>query len=92
MDLTLLRASIDNVWDDSILDRLKAYIRIPNQSPDFDPRWEQNGYMEAAVQLMAEWCRAQPVPAMRVEIRRIPGRTPLLVVDIPGELPGCVLL
>jgi acetylornithine deacetylase/succinyl-diaminopimelate desuccinylase-like protein len=92
MDLKQLRASINKVWDESILDRLKAYIRIPNQSPHFDPKWEEHGYMEAAVQLMADWCGAQAVPGMRVEIRRLPGKTPLLVVDIPGELPGCVLL
>src|SRR5258707_8600518 len=92
MDLRELCAFVDRVWDESILDRLKAYIRIPNRSPDFDSQWEGNGYMEEAVQLMAEWCRIQPVSGIRVEIRRLPGRTPLLFVDVPGELPGCVLL
>jgi acetylornithine deacetylase/succinyl-diaminopimelate desuccinylase-like protein len=92
MDLQRLRASIDRVWDESILDRLQAYIRIPNKSPHFDPMWEKNGYMESAVQLMADWCRAQAVPGMRVEIRRLPGKTPLLLVDIAGDLPGCILL
>ena len=48
--------------------------------------------MEAAVQLMADWCRAQPMPGARVEVRRLPGNTPLLLIDIPGELPGCALL
>jgi acetylornithine deacetylase/succinyl-diaminopimelate desuccinylase-like protein len=94
MDINLeqLRAAIDKVWDESILEQLIAYVRIPNKSPMFDPEWEQHGHMEAAVQLMAAWCRAQPVPGMRVEIRRLPGKTPLLLVDIPGDLPGCVLL
>lgn len=92
MDVKRLRASIDKVWDESILDRLKAYIRIPNQSPHFDPQWQQNGHMEAAVQLMADWCRGLAVPGMRVEIRRLPGKTPLLLVDIAGELAGCALL
>src|SRR5207237_635791 len=58
----------------------------------FDPNWERNGHMEAAVKLMADWCRAQPLPGSRVEVRRLPGRTPLLLVDVPGELPGTVLL
>jgi acetylornithine deacetylase/succinyl-diaminopimelate desuccinylase-like protein len=92
MDLERLCESVRNVWDDSILDRLIAYVRIPNKSPMFDPNWESHGHMEAAVQLMADWCRAQPVPGMRVEVRRLPGRTPLLLVDVPGELPGSVLL
>ena len=92
MDLEKLRAAVDKVWDDSIVDRLTAYVRIPNKSPMFDPQWEAHGYMEAAVELMAEWCRAQPVRGMRVEIKRLPGKTPLLLVDVPGELPGSVLL
>ncbi|HKF98895.1 MAG TPA: M20/M25/M40 family metallo-hydrolase [Steroidobacteraceae bacterium] len=92
MDLERLKARVARTWDDSILDRLIAYVRIPNKSPMFDPQWERNGHMESAVQLMAEWCRAQQVPGARVEVRRLPGRTPLLLVDVPGELPGCALL
>ncbi|MGH8288753.1 MAG: M20/M25/M40 family metallo-hydrolase [Steroidobacteraceae bacterium] len=92
MDLEQLRASIATPWRSSIVERLTAYVRIPNKSPMFDPAWEANGHMNAAAQLMADWCRAQPVPGMRVEIRRLSGRTPLLLIDIPGELAGSVLL
>ena len=92
MDQSGLNEFVRRVWDESIIERLKAYIRIPNKSRMFDPQWEQHGYMDAAVDLMADWCRAQPVAGMRVEVRRLPGLTPLLVVDVPGELPGCVLL
>jgi len=92
MDLKQLTASIAKTWHDSIIERLTAYVRIPNKSPMFEPDWERHGYMEAAIQLMAEWCRAQPLPKATTEVRRLPGKTPLLLVDIPGELPGCVLL
>jgi len=92
MDLEQLTAAVNKTWDDSIVERLTAYVRIPNKSPMFDPQWEAHGYMEKAVQLMAEWCRAQPLPGARTDIRRLPGKTPLLLVDVPGELPGCVLL
>jgi len=92
MDLKRLNALVGNTWDRSIVERLTAYVRIPNKSPDFDPQWESHGYMEQAVKLMADWCRQQPLAGMRVEVRRLPGRTPLLFVDIPGELPGCVML
>jgi acetylornithine deacetylase/succinyl-diaminopimelate desuccinylase-like protein len=92
MNLAQLRESIDRVWDDSILEQLKTYVRIPNKSAHFDPDWDAHGHMEAAVQLMAKWAREQPLTRMRVDIRRLPGRTPLLLIDIPGELPGSVLL
>jgi acetylornithine deacetylase/succinyl-diaminopimelate desuccinylase-like protein len=92
MNLTDLRQFIENVWRNSIIERLQAYVRIPNKSPAFDPDWERHGYMDQAIDLMAQWCRLQPVPRMRVEVRRLPGLTPVLLVDVPGDLPGSVLL
>ena len=92
MDLERLTRFIDTTWDGSIVPRLSEYIRIPNKSPAFDPDWERHGYMEQAVQLAAQWCAAQAIPGARIEIKRLPGRTPLLLVDIPGTAPGCVLL
>jgi acetylornithine deacetylase/succinyl-diaminopimelate desuccinylase-like protein len=92
MDVTQLRADIERQWGDSILDRLQAYIRIPNRSPVFDRDWAQHGHMERAVSLIADWCRTQPIRGMQVEIQRLPGRTPLLLVEVPGELPGSILL
>jgi acetylornithine deacetylase/succinyl-diaminopimelate desuccinylase-like protein len=92
MNLPSLRQFVENVWQKSIIGRLEAYVRIPNKSPAFDPQWERHGFMDQAIELMAEWCRAQAVPGARVEIRRLPGVTPLLLVDIPGELPESVLL
>jgi acetylornithine deacetylase/succinyl-diaminopimelate desuccinylase-like protein len=92
VDLEQLRSAIAAPWRGSIVERLTAYVRIPNKSPAFDPEWEAHGHMDAAAELMADWCRAQPIPGMRVEVRRLPGRTPLLVIDVPGELPGSALL
>jgi acetylornithine deacetylase/succinyl-diaminopimelate desuccinylase-like protein len=92
MNLNRLQTSINHVWDTSILECLATYIRIPCKSPHFDPEWERHGYLESAVQLMAQWCRAQPIPGMSIDVRRVSGRTPLLLLDIPGELPGSVLL
>ena len=92
MDAKRLSSTIAATWDESIVERLIAYVRIPNKSPLFDPEWEQHGHMDKAINLMADWCRSQPLPGARVEVRRLPGRTPLLLVEVPGEIPGCVLL
>jgi acetylornithine deacetylase/succinyl-diaminopimelate desuccinylase-like protein len=92
LDIPTLTADIDRRWDESILARLQDYVRIPCKSPVFDPDWEANGHMEAAVELMARWCREQPIPGMKIEVRRIPGLTPLLFIDIPGEREDCALL
>jgi acetylornithine deacetylase/succinyl-diaminopimelate desuccinylase-like protein len=91
-DVNALKRRIEHQWDRSILESLQAFVRIPNRSPLFDARWEANGHMERAIQLVADWCRTQPLPQMRVDVHRLPGLTPVLLVDVPGELPGCVLL
>lgn len=92
MDASALQRFIDRQWDAEITPQLMEYVRIPNKSPLFDRNWEENGHMEAAVRLAEAWCRAQPIDGMRVEIVRLPGKTPLLFVDIPGSAEGTVLL
>ena len=83
-----------DIWEDEIVAQLTDYIRIPNQSPMFDKDWVEHGYMEEAVKLMEGWCRSKQdqVPGMTVEVVRLEGRTPLLLLDIPGEGDDVVLL
>ena len=92
MDISAARKAIEDQWDSSVLERLQSFVRIPNKSPLFDKDWEKHGYMEQAVTLVADWCKAQAIPGMTVEVRRLPGMTPLVFVDIPGEVDDCVLL
>jgi acetylornithine deacetylase/succinyl-diaminopimelate desuccinylase-like protein len=86
------REFVDRTWDESIVPQLVEYVRIPNKSVLFDPDWEANGHMERAVQLMQRWAANQGLPGMKVEVRRLPGRTPLLFIDVPGQVDDCVLL
>ena len=92
MQIDSAQKFIHALWDSEIVPRLQEYIRIPCKSPHFDPAWEANGYIEQAVQLAAAWCRQQPIAGMTTEIVRLPGRTPLLFLEIPGDAPGTVLL
>ena len=79
---------VDELWMDSIVPELVEYIKIPNKSPHFDPNWEAHGYMEDAVQQVFAWCTRQDVAGMRSEIVRLPGRTPLIFMEIPGTDPS----
>ncbi len=92
MDAKKLQKFVNEVWDDEIVPQLCEYIKIPNKSPLFDPEWEKHGYMDDAVALAESWVRQQSIPGMEVEVLRLPGRTPLLFVDIPGDNDDCVLL
>ncbi|MFT5133293.1 MAG: acetylornithine deacetylase/succinyl-diaminopimelate desuccinylase-like protein [Gammaproteobacteria bacterium] len=79
-------------WNESVLPELIEYIRIPNKSPMFDPEWEAHGYMEKVVTQFKQWCLAQEIPGMQLEVVRLPGRTPLLFMEIPGETEDTILL
>ena len=83
---------IAQFWDDSIVPALVDYIRIPAKSPHFDPAWQKNGYIDAAVNHAAEWCRRNPLPGMKLEVVRLPGKTPVLLVEVAGEGKGTVLV
>ena len=84
--------NISQFWDDAIVPTLVEYIRIPAKSPHFDKSWEKNGHIEAAVQLADKWCRQHALPGMKQEIVRLPGRTPVLLIELEGKAPGNVLM
>ncbi len=76
------------------LETLSEFGNIPCLSPMFDERWDENGHIEAAAQLLADWARQRRLAGADVEIHRLPGRTPVLTVTVPATGPGqgtCVL-
>jgi len=76
---------VERVWDTEIVPTLIDYIRIPNKSPHFDPDWHANGHMQKAVDLIAGWCRQRPLPGLQLEVVELPGRTPLIYMELPGD-------
>ena len=70
---------------------LVEYIKIPNKSPSFDPDWEKHGHMHRAMDLIVAWCRAQAIEGMQLEVVQLPGRTPLLFIEVPRHpaFVGC---
>lgn len=83
---------IEQEWQEKILPSLCDYIKIPNKSPHFDEHWQEHGYMEQAVSHVADWCKAHAPAGMTLEIIRLPGRTPLLFMEVPGKVDQTVLL
>lgn len=94
MDFAKTAAFMNGIWDDEIIPALSDYIRIPNKSPAFDPDWEAHGHMEKVVQMFAGWANGKlsAFPGAKLEVVRLPKRTPLIFIEIPGEAAGTVLM
>src|SRR5882762_10052331 len=89
LDTAKLGQFVGQIWGDSIVPTLVDYIRIPNKSPAFDPDWAAHGHMEEAVAMFERWARERltALPGATLDIVRLPGRTPLILIAAPGEGP-----
>ncbi|HEV8661152.1 MAG TPA: M20 family metallopeptidase [Thermoanaerobaculia bacterium] len=92
MNVDEIRSDVEHRWEHSIIPTLQEYIRIPNQSPLFDPNWKQNGHMNAAVDLARGWAEQQRVKGMRLEVLESEGRTPLIYIEVDGDESSTVLM
>lgn len=79
-----MHKSIRQTWDTDILPSLVEYVAIPALSPAFDADWARSGHLDAVVEHMRSWIERRGLPGATVEILRLPGRTPVLVLDVPA--------
>ncbi|HEX8233009.1 MAG TPA: M20 family metallopeptidase [Caulobacteraceae bacterium] len=93
-DRQAAQAFIGRLWDDEVVPTLVDYIRIPNKSPAFDPQWKEHGYMDEAVRLFEGWARRHlaALPGATLEVVQLEGRTPVILIDVPGQGADTVLL
>jgi len=93
MNTPAIQKYVNRLWDESIIAELCEYIRIPNKSVAFDPQWREHGHMERVISRFERWVRAQNVEGLQLEVVRLPGRTPLIFMEIAGASDdGCVML
>ena len=83
-DAATANARAAEVWERDIIPALCDYVAIPALSASFDAEWAANGHIDAAVELIRAWCAARPVPGLTVEVHRLPGRSPLLLMEVPA--------
>lgn len=79
-------------WSRDLVDELAEYIAIPALSPAFDADWETNGHLRAGVEHLHRWMSAQSIAGLEVRIAELPGRTPVIVAEVPafGNPTGAV--
>ena len=85
-------AFVHEKWEGDVVPTLARYIEIPAKSPSFDPDWAAHGHIDRAVALIEEWGRRRPIEGLTVETFRLPGRTPVMLLDVPGTSADTILL
>ncbi len=75
-------------WRADVLPLLVEFARIPNLSPAFDEGWQEAGHMDRAAELVAAWATDRDVPGATVDVVRLPGLTPTVLVDVPASDPS----
>src|SRR5207249_4767804 len=83
---------VQRTWDEAIVPALTEYVRIPAKSPMFDREWSAHGHLDRAVALIEAWARSRSIEGLRVEVVRLEGRTPVLLMEAPGSGGETVLL
>ena len=92
MDHKILKNNIDKFWDKKIIPTLIDYIKIPNKSPSFDPDWEKHGHMDKVLDLAVKWTNENKPDRSILSTKRTPGRTPIILLDVPGTIDGNILM
>jgi len=92
MNTEKLQNDLNQFWDDHIVPTLTEYIKIPNKSPAFDPDWETTGHMETALNLAIDWAEKHRPENSILHVKRLEGRTPLIMIEVPGEREGNILM
>jgi acetylornithine deacetylase/succinyl-diaminopimelate desuccinylase-like protein len=87
-EATAIAAFANRTWDEEIVPALTNYIAIPAKSPMFDADWEKNGYLDKVVRDAAAWAEGKKVAGMKLEVIRLPGRTPVIFFDVPATKAG----
>ena len=85
LDPARTRTLVQQAWDREIIPALTDYIRIPAKSPMYDAKWAEHGHIERAVTLMTDWARGRKIEGLTIDVIRLEGRTPVILMEVPGK-------
>jgi acetylornithine deacetylase/succinyl-diaminopimelate desuccinylase-like protein len=80
-----MHKSVRQAWDSEILPSLIDFVAIPALSPAFDADWATSGHLDAAAEHLRSWLAGRAIAGATVEIVKLPGLTPVVLMDVPAS-------
>ncbi|TWH21583.1 acetylornithine deacetylase/succinyl-diaminopimelate desuccinylase-like protein [Prauserella rugosa] len=87
MDTTVIRETVRDRWSPdsgAALEGLSGLVEIPALSPSFDADWQRTGALHDAIAHVRTYLDARGLPGATTEVVELPGRTPVLLLDVPA--------
>ncbi|QGK71847.1 M20/M25/M40 family metallo-hydrolase [Allosaccharopolyspora coralli] len=88
MDHAAANRTVSETWTSDILPSLSTLVEVPAVSPAYDAEWVEHGRLDAAIEHVRAWIAGRGLEGVELEVVRLPGRTPLLLVDVPASDGG----
>lgn len=85
MEQITVHETVSRLWREEVLPSLSGLVRIPALSQAFDAEWATNGHLDAAVEHVRGWIAGRNLPGATVDVVRLDGLSPVLLVDIPAS-------
>lgn len=77
--------------DSNLIPILTEYLKIPNQSRNFDPDWKTNGLSLQVCKLALDWFAKQNIEKSIVHLYNEVDQTPIVLIEIDGSIPKQIL-
>lgn len=84
MNKDRLVSFIEDQVEKNMIPALEEYIKIPNQSREYDENWEKNGNLDKAADLLINWANAIEIPKLEITKLKDDGYSPLIYMEVPA--------
>ena len=88
LDTVAIAGLVDEAFEREVLPSLARYVAIPCLSPAFDAAYAEHGALDEAAELLRAWALSRALAGVQAEVVHLPGRSPLLCIEIPATDPA----
>ena len=85
LDFKTTTGFVEQQFNDSIINGISEFIKIPNLSPAYDPEWKTNGNQEKATSFLLDYTLKQGIKGLKAEVIKAQDRTSIIFIEIEAS-------